>query len=275
MTPPTPARADGRVARRAAARRRRGAIALTVAVVVALLAIVGGVVAFSGGGAGDSVAKAATPAPPTTVPAPPSTAPPAGASVATTRGGDIEAFDAPGSATLLASFSAETEYLLPRTFLVTERRGDWLKVLLPMRPNRSEGWIRASDVTLAQNPYKITVDLEQHELVFTKNGTEILRTGVVVGSPRTPTPLGTFFITDPIDLQDRPGGAYGAYALGLSGYSEVLMEFNGGPGQIAIHGTNNPELIGQNVSNGCVRIPNDVVVAIGTQAPLGTPVVIS
>jgi lipoprotein-anchoring transpeptidase ErfK/SrfK len=111
--------------------------------------------------------------------------------------------------------------------------------------------------------------------VFTKDGQEILRTGIVAGAPNTPTPVGTYYITDPVDLRSRPGGAYGAFALGLSAYSEVLHEFNGGPGQVAIHGTNNPELIGQDVSNGCIRISNDDAVAIATQAPLGTPVVIS
>ena len=74
--------------------------------------------------------------------------------------------------------------------------------------------------------------------------------------------MGTFYITDPVDLRSSPGGAYGAYALGLSG-------------QIAIHGTNNPELVGRNISNGCVRVPNDAILEIAKQAPLGTPVVIS
>lgn len=270
MTSPPPARAE----RRVAARRRRNTIVALVTVV--LLLVVGGIVVLSGGGSGGSVAKAAAPVEttPTTAPTPPTTAVVPRASVATTKVDDLQVFDAPGSNTVLTSFSAETDYLAPRTFLVTGRQGDWLKALLPMRPNQSEGWIRAADVTLAQNPYKITVDLTNHELVLTKDGAEILRSGIVAGSPGTPTPHGTYYITDPVDLRSRPGGAYGAYALGLSGYSEVLFEFNGGPGQIAIHGTNNPDLIGRDVSNGCIRVPNDVAVEIGTQAPLGTPVVI-
>jgi lipoprotein-anchoring transpeptidase ErfK/SrfK len=97
----------------------------------------------------------------------------------------------------------------------------------------------------------------------------------VIGAPRTPTPLGTFFITDPVDLKSNPNGAYGAYALGLSGYSEVLFEFAGGPGQIAVHGTNNPSQVGQDISNGCIRVPNDIILQIADQAPLGTPVIIT
>ncbi|MBM3658822.1 MAG: L,D-transpeptidase [Actinobacteria bacterium] len=272
MTEPTPASAS-RSARRAATRKKRRNVIVAVAVVLLLAA--GGVVVFSGGGE-EQVAKAEPVATTTTTTIPPTTTTtiPAAASVATTKVPDLQVFDAPGGTRVLTSFSAKTEYLAPRTLLVTEQQGEWLKALLPMRPNQSEGWIRTSDVTLSQNPYKIVVDLAAHELVFTKDGQEILRTGIVGGAPRTPTPLGTYYITDPVDLRTRPGGAYGAYALGLSGYSDVLLEFNGGPGQIAIHGTNNPELIGQDVSNGCIRVDNTAAVAIATQAPLGTPVVI-
>ncbi len=274
MTEPATA---SRTERRATARRRRRFSIIALALLAVLAFSVGGVVvATSGGGADEPAAVKAAPTPTTTtIPPTTSTTIPPAASVATTKVSDLQVFDGPGSTKVLTSFSAKTEYLAPRTFLVTEQQGDWLKALLPMRPNQSEGWIRSSDVTLSQNPYLITVNLAAHELVLTKDGQEMLRTAIVGGAPRTPTPLGTYYITDPVDLRSRPGGAYGAYALGLSGYSEVLFEFNGGPGQIAIHGTNNPELIGQDVSNGCVRINNDAIVQIATTAPLGTPVVIT
>jgi lipoprotein-anchoring transpeptidase ErfK/SrfK len=97
---------------------------------------------------------------------------------------------------------------------------------------------------------------------------------VAVGKPETPTPLGKFYVTDPVDLQSRPNGAYGAYALGLSAYSEVLKTFNGGPGQIAIHGNGQPDTIGHDVSNGCIRVVNDQILAIAKAVPLGTPVTI-
>jgi lipoprotein-anchoring transpeptidase ErfK/SrfK len=261
-----------RSSRQQTGRKRRQVIVVT-AVVAVLLAVVGVAVLVSGGG-DEKVAKAA---PPTTTTIPPTTTttnPPA-ATVATTKGSNIAVFDAPNGTNVVTSLSAKTEYLQPRTLLVTEQQGDWLKALLPMRPNESQGWIRLGDVALSQNPYKITVSLTDHKVTLYKDGKEIVSSGAVVGADRTPTPVGTYYITDPVDLQSRPGGAYGAFALGLSAYSEVLFEFNGGPGQIAIHGTNNPELIGQNVSNGCIRVPNDVILQIAEQAPLGTPVIIT
>ena len=184
-------------------------------------------------------------------------------------------FDSPGGSQVVTTFSDKTDYKQPRTLLVTEQQGDWVKALLPMRPNQSTGWVRKADVTLTQTPYEITIDRATHKLTLYKAGQEVLSAPVAVGTDRTPTPVGTYYVTDPVDLRSRPGGAYGTFALGLSGYSEVLFEFNGGPGQIAIHGTNQPELIGQNVSNGCIRTDNDTIVQIATQVPLGTPVLIT
>lgn len=275
MTEPTPA---SRTARRSQARRRRRITISAIVAVVLLLAVVGGAVVLTGGGGSSDeptkVAQAAPTTTTTTIPPTTTTTVPAPAAVATTKVPNLQVFDAPNGAPV-TSFSAKTEYLQPRTLLVTERQGDWLKALLPMRPNQSEGWIRVSDVTLAGNPYSMTVSLADHELVFYKDGQEILRSPTVDGAPSTPTPLGRYYITDPVDLRSAPGGSYGAYALGLSGYSEVLFEFNGGPGQIAVHGTNNPELMGQDVSNGCIRVPNDIILEIARQAPLGTPVTIT
>ena len=62
--------------------------------------------------------------------------------------------------------------------------------------------------------------------------------------------------------------------IGISGHSDVLFEFAGGPGQLAVHGTNDPSKMGQNISNGCVRVPNDVILKIANTVPLGTPVTI-
>lgn len=44
---------------------------------------------------------------------------------------------------------------------------------------------------------------------------------------------------------------------------------------IAFHGTNQPELIGSKASNGCVRMPNDVVSWLALVLPPGTPIDIS
>ena len=72
-----------------------------------------------------------------------------------------------------------------------------------------------------------------------------------------------------------PNGAYGPWILATSAYSEALDEFDGGLPVIAFHGTNQPDLIGSAASNGCVRMPNDVVDLLADTMPAGTPVTIT
>jgi lipoprotein-anchoring transpeptidase ErfK/SrfK len=93
----------------------------------------------------------------------------------------------------------------------------------------------------------------------------------IVGKASTPTPRGQFFVEEAIRL---PAGAAGApFALALSARSNVLQEFAGGPGQIALHGLSNVGgTLGTAVSHGCVRLDNGamrwLVARIGPGAPV-------
>ncbi|MEM8708375.1 MAG: L,D-transpeptidase, partial [Actinomycetota bacterium] len=98
----------------------------------------------------------------------------------------------------------------------------------------------------------------------------IAETGAVIGKEATPTPLGRFFVNDLVEKFE--GSAFGPYILSLSAFSEALDTFAGGIPVIAIHGTNRPELVGRAHSNGCIRIPNDVITFLAKYVPMGTPV---
>jgi lipoprotein-anchoring transpeptidase ErfK/SrfK len=159
-------------------------------------------------------------------------------------------------------------------FLVIDEPTDgWLEVYLPIRPNGSTGFVRAADVRLYQHDYRIEVRLSDFRLIAYKGDDVLLDTRVAVAADNTPTPGGLYYITELLG-EFSPTNAYGTFAYGLSGYSEVHEEFNGGDGQLGIHGTNQPELIGQSVSNGCIRMTNEdieiLVRDIGL--PLGVPV---
>jgi lipoprotein-anchoring transpeptidase ErfK/SrfK len=162
-------------------------------------------------------------------------------------------------------------YDVPRVFLIERVRGDWLEVLLPVRPNGTRGWIRAGDVQVGRNPYSIEVDLGDRMLTLAKRHRVITKATVAVGKTGTPTPTGDFYTTILV-RSDDPAGPYGPFAFGLSAYSDVLTEFAGGPGQIAIHGTNDPSALGQAVSFGCIRMENPMIQRLAGLLPLGTPV---
>ena len=53
---------------------------------------------------------------------------------------------------------------IPQVFLVKGRTDGWLKVLLPVRPNGSTGWVRSADVSVSRNPYRIEVSLGEHRI---------------------------------------------------------------------------------------------------------------
>src|SRR6266568_1949568 len=148
---------------------------------------------------------------------------------------------------------------------------DQLPARLPRRPNESTGWVRADQVRAAARNYSAEVDLSARRLTLYK-GTDAIRTfPVAIGQPATPTPTGRFFVT----VQLRPpqiSRVYGAWALGLSAYSEVFDQFGTGDGQIALHGTSNGSELGQAVSHGCVRLSNPSISTLASLLPPGSPV---
>ncbi len=158
-------------------------------------------------------------------------------------------------------------------FLVNARRGDWLRVYLPTRPNFSTGWIRASEVKVVGDSYRVKVNLPEHRLTVWRQARVVLRQPVGVGRAVTPTPGGRYFITELL-AQPNPHGFYGPYAFGLSAHSDVLNEFRGADGEIGIHGTDLPSGIGTDVSHGCIRIANPAITRLAHLLPLGTPVTI-
>ncbi len=162
----------------------------------------------------------------------------------------------------------------PLVFLAIDGQGPpgWLEVRLPVQPNGTTGWVRRDEVTLSENPYRIEIDRASHRLQVLHLGRPWLETTIAVGTGATPTPVGEFYLLELLAPPD-PTGPYGPYAFGLSGFSEVLDSFGGADTAIiGLHGTNEPEALGTDVSFGCIRLANDVMEQLATTLPLGTPV---
>jgi len=156
-------------------------------------------------------------------------------------------------------------------FLVLDTHGPWLHVRVSMRPNDFTAWVQTSEVALRTVPNHVLVELGAHRVTVTHGDTVLLQAPVAIGAPSGPTPVGHFFVDGIVKVPD-PNGPYGAYQVSVSGFSDVYQTFGGGVGQIALHGTNDPQLIGQPVSHGCVRMTNDVITKVAYLAPTGTPV---
>jgi lipoprotein-anchoring transpeptidase ErfK/SrfK len=168
----------------------------------------------------------------------------------------------------------------PLVLGVVERQGDWVQVQVPVRPNGTSGWVRLADVELTTTTRSIVVSLSQRTLRVVDGAQVLMDVPTAIGRAATPTPTGTFTVTDLVPSTD-PAGPYGPIALALDGHSEALDAFpsdNAGDAPdavapvLAIHGTNRPASIGQAASNGCPRLLNEQILELARLAPAGTPV---
>jgi len=182
-------------------------------------------------------------------------------------------YNAPGDAEPADTLDNPTWEGLPGVYLVMQQWNDWLEVQIPMRPNESTAWIRAADVSLRQTPYRIVVNVSERRLIAYEGATPFLDTTVAVGAGSGPTPTGNFFVDGTVKVLD-PTGPYGAYQMSVAAFSDVYYSFGSGIGQIALHGTNDPALLGTPASHGCVRMTNDAITQLANTAPPGTPVTI-
>jgi lipoprotein-anchoring transpeptidase ErfK/SrfK len=151
-------------------------------------------------------------------------------------------------------------------------RARWYRVQLPIKPNGVTGYVRAAAVETGRVRSRVLVDLSARRLTLFRNGRRVLHTTVAVGSSATPTPTGHYYVNQRLIPADA-SGPFGPAAIGISAHSTVLTGWTQG-GPIAIHGTNEPWSIGRAVSNGCIRVRNDVLRGLFKLTPAGTPVLI-
>ncbi|WP_433246166.1 L,D-transpeptidase [Streptosporangium sp. CA-135522] len=197
----------------------------------------------------------------------------AGVEVATARGPRVGIYRSKGARSPWRELASPNDYGAERVFLVERHDGEWLRVLLPIRPNGSTGWIRAGEVTLTRTTRRVEIDPATFGFTV-YDGDRVLRRGeVATGQKGTPTPPGRYFFTELVRPPD-PRGPYGAYAFGLSGFSPTLKSFAGGPGQLAVHGTDDATAIGTRASHGCVRVGNADITWMAENLAIGTPVVV-
>jgi lipoprotein-anchoring transpeptidase ErfK/SrfK len=150
----------------------------------------------------------------------------------------------------------------------------WLQVMLPGRPDGLTGWITQPGTRAAVTDWRIVLDLAARRVTVYNDGSRVRAFKAVVGKPSTPTPVGQFFVEEVVQMQ--PGEPGGPFALALSARSNALQEFEGGPGQIAMHGRDNlGGTLGEAESHGCVRLGTPAIDWLAARIGGGTPVTIN
>ncbi len=156
----------------------------------------------------------------------------------------------------------------------TKGGAHWLKVRLPGRPNGRKGWIARRGTVVTKTSWQLVVRTSKRRVLVYRLGRLARSFGAVVGKPSTPTPHGKFFVEESVRM--LPGSAGAPFALALSARSNVLQEFEGGPGQIAIHGVGNlGGTPGTAASHGCVRLADRSIRWLAKRIGPGVPVAIN
>jgi len=159
------------------------------------------------------------------------------------------------------------EILALKTTLGTDGK-PWYQISIPMRPNGMKGWIPVRSVSVSPTVSQIVVNRSTRTIDIYWHGKHALHAIVAVGAPGMETPVGHYYVAARFVPFEDP--FLGVFAVETSAYSK-LTEWPGG-GVVGIHGTSMPQLLGQAVSHGCVRVSNATAAAMRKLAPLGTPI---
>jgi len=114
--------------------------------------------------------------------------------------------------------------------------------------------VAGSTTPLDTSKRRVVVSLAERTLSLIQNGEVVRVYPVAVGAPHSPTPVGTFTITNRITNPTyyRPGKVIGPGPSNPLGTRWLGLDAKG----YGIHGTDDPESIGHARSHGCIRLTN-------------------
>ena len=171
--------------------------------------------------------------------------------------------------------------MLPKTIYgrrlilsVTQRRGRWAAVPTFLVPNGRRAWVHVDRHTFVvrRTRWRVSADLSARTVTVLHGAQRVRTLRVAIGARATPTPPGTYAITD--KLKGRPfGSSFGCCILALSGHQPKILT-GSVDGRLAIHGTDRPDLVGARASQGCLRARDRDVRWLMRTVPVGTQVTI-
>lgn len=172
----------------------------------------------------------------------------------------------------------EARTVLPVLARKTARGRLWLRVRLPGRklgrkaPPRS-GWLTSPRTRHLTTVWRIVVNVRTRRVHAYRDGRRVRTYRAIVGKSSTRTPRGEYFVEENVRLPRHRAGA--PFALATSARSRVLQEFDGGPGQIALHGLSGlGGRLGTAVSHGCVRVAAGPITWLASRIRPGVPITV-
>jgi len=189
---------------------------------------------------------------------------------------DTAAYDAPEGEAVGVLPARTLRY--PTVLPVVGRQSGWVRVMVasrgalpsddPERVNHRTAWVRVRDTRAGSTSWHVTVDLSEQTMTVDDGERTRVLPVLATGRPGvTPTPMGRQFVVGP--FWDEPGTTTPRVIL-LSTQSETMDDYDRrtGTSATAFH-TTTLRATGQ-VSNGCVRVTDEVLDVLWHRVPPGT-----
>ncbi|WBB75092.1 L,D-transpeptidase [Micromonospora sp. WMMD1128] len=163
----------------------------------------------------------------------------------------IAAYDAPGGRPL--AFLAPTISDVRLTMPIVERRAGWTAVLLPSA-NRTIAWLPAGGWTTVVLRDQIVVERRTHRLTWRRDGRAVHTWPVSLGMSGQLTPLGRTFVLGRTPPPEDVYGGVDIFALGAIPDDPDAVPTGLRGAHIGLHTWYNDDTLGENVTNGCIRL---------------------
>ncbi|MER5704572.1 L,D-transpeptidase [Micromonospora sp. NPDC002296] len=185
---------------------------------------------------------------------------------------NVAAYDAPGGRPL--AFLAPTINGVKLTVPIVERRTGWTAVLLPSA-NRRLAWLPpGDDRSVVPLRDQIVVERRQHRLTWHRDGRAMKSWPVSLGMPGQSTPLGRTFVLGRTPPPEAVYGGVDVYALGAVPDDPDAVPAGLRGAHIGVHSWHNDDTLGENVTNGCIRLTRSAQRQLLAEVPPGTGVLV-
>ncbi|MGC4808512.1 L,D-transpeptidase [Micromonospora sp. DT233] len=185
----------------------------------------------------------------------------------------IPAYDAPGGRPL--AFLAPTISGVPLTVPIVQRRAGWTAVLLPSA-NRQLAWLPPGDddrraVALRD---QLVVERRAHRLHWHRDGRTLRSWPVSLGANGQATPLGRTFVLGRTPPPEEVYGGVDILALGALPDDPDAVPAGLRGAHIGLHSWHDDDTLGEDVTNGCIRLTRSAQRELLAEVRPGTSVVV-
>lgn len=163
----------------------------------------------------------------------------------------IAAYDAPGGRPL--AFVEPTLAGVELTVPIAQRQASWTAVLLPSA-NRRLAWLPPGGFDTVALRDQIVVERRTHRLTWYRAGKAVRSWETSLGQSGQETPLGRTFILGRTPPPEEVYGGVDIYALGSVPDDPEAVPTGLKGAHIGLHTWYNDDDLGENTTNGCIRV---------------------